>query len=206
MKKIFASAGLLGLLIAVSMPAPAQTVLAKRGTDVSGALQQTLNSKKSHDGDTFTINQKDTFFHKNPALHGGVIEGHVENVTPASPTHKATMTLVFDDVKLPDGSTVPYVAKLTSISVFEPKTHHIRDAGLVVGGAVAGHMLASKRGIKHGGLAGAGAGFALASSLKSDINVKRGTIVKMKLTDDLVAGTPQSGSNAPEAAPAATST
>ena len=204
MKQIFAAAGALTVLIALSMPASAQTVLAKRGTDISGALQQTLNSKTSHDGDTFTINQKDTFFHKHPELHGGVIEGHVENVTPAGPTHKATMTLVFDDVKLPDGSTVPYVAKLTSVSVFEPRTHHIRDAGLIVGGAVAGHMAGSKAGIKHGGLAGAGAGFALASTLKSDINVKKGTIVKMKLTQDLASDNSQvqtSGENAPATAP-----
>lgn len=46
-------------------------------------------------------------------------------------------------------------------------------------------MAGNKMGKKHGGLAGAGAGFALASTLKSDINVKTGTLVKLKFTQDL---------------------
>ena len=188
MKKFFAIGGVLAVLITLSVSVCAQTVLVKRGTTVSGALQQTLNSKTSHDGDKFTISQKDTFFNHIPALNGSSVEGHLENVTPAGPTHKATMNLIFDDVKLPDGATVPYVAQLTSLNVVEPKTHHIRDVGLIVGGGVAGHVLASKNGVKHGGLAGAAAGFALASTLKSDINVKKGTIVKMKLTNDVVSG------------------
>ncbi|MBD5633821.1 MAG: hypothetical protein IAI49_05010 [Candidatus Eremiobacteraeota bacterium] len=166
------------------MPAAgnADVVLARRGNQIDGTLQQTLNSKINHNGDTFTMSEKDTFFHHNAALTGATIDGHVENVTPAGPTHKATMSIIFDDVKLADGSTVPIQA---SVSSLQAPTHHFRDAGLIVGGAVAGHMLGSHHGMKHGGLAGAAAGFALATTLKSDIYVKAGTIVKMKLAQDL---------------------
>jgi hypothetical protein len=44
-------------------------------------------------------------------------------------------------------------------------------------------MIARKH---HGGLAGAAAGFALATSLKSDIVLKQGTLVKLKMTQGLV--------------------
>ncbi len=186
MKKFFMIPGLFVVLAgacAVSIPAAADSVLVKNGTQIDAVLNQTLSSKTSHTGDTFTLTEKDTFFHRNPAISGAAIEGHLENVTPAGPTHKATMTIVFDDMKLANGTTVAFPATLKSLSTFEPKTHHIRDLGLIVGAAVAGHMMAKTH---HGGLAGAAAGFALASSLKSDIVVKQGTLVKLKSTQDIV--------------------
>ncbi len=163
-----------------------QTVQAKKGTVIDTTLQTQLNSKTNHDGDTFQLMEKEGFFHHAPdALKGATIDGHVENVSPAGPTHKASMTMVFDDVKLPNGTQEPAALELESVSAVEPHTHHIRDVGLIVGGAVVGHMAGNKMGKKHGGLAGAGAGFALASTLKSDINVKTGTLVKLKFTQDL---------------------
>jgi hypothetical protein len=188
-KKFFVALAAVGALAMAVAPGPtfAQTVLAKKGWIVDGVLQQTLNSKANHDGDAFTLTEKDTFFHHNPALNGAVIDGHLENVTPASATHKATMSIILDDVKLTDGSTMPIHAKIDSIKEFEPKTHHMRDAALIIGGAVAGHMAAKQH---HGGVAGAAAGFALASTLKSDVNVKQGTLVKLKLLNDLVEEAP----------------
>ncbi len=185
MKKIFTTVGLFAAFVSAAAAASADTTVAKKGEVVGGVLQQTISSKTNHDGDTFTLVEKSTFFHHNPALSGATFDGHVENVTPKSATHKATMTVVFDDVKLADGSTEPIQAKLNSLQSFEPKTHHVRDVGLVVGGAVVGHMFAKKH---HGGLGGAAAGFALASTLKSDIDVKQGTLVKLVLTEPLVEG------------------
>ena len=195
MKKFFITTGAVMAiaLLATIDTASADNVLAKKGSEVDGTLQQTLNSKTNHDGDTFTLLQRDTFFHHNEMLHGAVLEGHLENVTPASATHKATMVVVFDDVKLPDGSTASIDPRIKSLSTFEPKTHHIRDVGLIVGGAVAGHMMAKH---SHGGAAGAAAGFALASTMKSDIKVKSGTLVKLIMKSDLVASGAQ-----PEASP-----
>jgi hypothetical protein len=85
--------------------------------------------------------------------------------------------------------TAPIDAKVTSTKALEPKTHRLRDVGLIVGGAVVGHITSKRTGIEHGTLAGAAAGFALATSLKSDIDVKRGTIVHLKLNAPVVAST-----------------
>ena len=193
MKKSFIATGALSaaVMFATVGVATADTVLVKRGSEVDGTLQQTLNSKTNHDGDTFVLLEHDTFFHHNEALHGATIEGHLENVSPATATHKATMLVVFDDIRLPDGTAVSFDPRIKSLSTFEPKTHHIRDLGLIVGGAVAGHVMAHRSGKSHGGLAGAAAGFALSSALKSDINVKKGTLVKLVMKSDVVAGEPQ---------------
>jgi hypothetical protein len=162
------------------------TTLAARGMEIDAVVQQDLNSAKNKQGEAFTMLEKDTFFHKNPALKGATIDGHVENVSSASPLHKATMTVVFDDVRLPDGSSAPIHAAIISMGAFEPKGHAWRNVGIVIGSAVAGHMLAKKSGSHYGTLAGAAAGVALASSLKSNIEVRPGTVVRLRLTDDLV--------------------
>jgi hypothetical protein len=162
-------------------------VLSHKGAELDGQLQTPLSSKTSHDGDTFTLKEKDTFFHKNPELKGAIIEGHVEGVTAAGPTHKATMNLIFDDIVMADGSKAPIHVTVKSIKEFEPKTHHVRDAGLIIGGMVAGHIVSKKTGHKGGTLGGAAAGFALASGMKSDINVHKGTLVRLRVNDDITA-------------------
>jgi hypothetical protein len=161
------------------------TTLATRGTEVDAVVQQDLNSAKNKQGDTFTMAEKDTFFHKNPALKGAMIDAHVENVSAASPMHKATMTVVLDDVRLADGSNAPIHAAIVSMGDFQPKGHMLRNVGIVIGSAVAGHMLAKRTGSHAGTLVGAAAGIALASSLKSNIEVKPGTVVRLRLIDDL---------------------
>jgi hypothetical protein len=162
------------------------TVLAARGVEIDAIVQQGLSSATNHQGDTFALLEKDTFFHKNPTLNGATIDGHVENVSAAKPLHGATMTVVFDDVRLPDGTTAPVHATILSMGDFQPKGHALRNIGIVVGSAVAGHMLAKKTGGHMGTLMGAAAGVALASSLKSDIVVKPGTVVRLRLVDALV--------------------
>lgn len=187
MKRLLIAGALVGSL---ALPALAQTVIAPRGTEFEARLDTELSTKRLHDGDTFTLTEHEGFFHHAPpALKGATIDGHVENVSPARMGHGASMNVFFDDVRLADGTTAPLDAKVTSTKALQAKTHHLRDLGLIVGGAVVGHKVAAAKGVKHGGLAGAAAGFALATSLKSDIDVKRGTILHLRLNRDLVPGT-----------------
>jgi hypothetical protein len=176
-------------IAALALPALAQNVIAPKGAQFEARLDTELNTKKLHDGDTFTLTEHEGFFHKAPpGLKGAKIDGHVDNVSAAHLGHGASMNVFFDDVVTADGQKAPIDAKVTSTKALEPHTHHLRDVGLIVGGAVAGHVVAAKKGVKHGGAAGAVAGFALATSLKSDIDVKPGTILHLKLNSDIVPG------------------
>lgn len=194
MKKILGLAT--GLALCASLAAPAitsaqavmqtaPTVLVEKGKEVDAILQQPLNSKTNHDGDRFTLTQTDTFWHRKPQLKGAVIDGHVEHVSPAGAMKKATMNLVFDDMKLADGTSVPLSAKLISLKEVEPQTHKIRDTAIIVGSAVGGHMVGKSTG---GTVAGAAAGVALVQTLKDDIKVKRGTILRLKLLQPIMTG------------------
>lgn len=166
--------------------APGATQVVLGGTVFYGKLQQPIGSK-SQDGEAFTLAQTDTFLHKNAALHGAVIDGHLDNVHAAGPMHKPSMTLVFDDIKMPDGTKAPVVVQLVSMKAFEPKSHRLRTLGMMVGGAVAGHTAASKLGKSHGGLLGAVGGYVVSQQLKTDISVPAGTVLQLKFTKPVMA-------------------
>lgn len=164
------------------------TQVVAAGTQYYGKLDRAISTKSDHDGDTFALAQTDTLFHKNPALHGAVIDGHLEDVHAAGPMRNPAMTLVFDDIRMPDGTKAPVNVKLASMKAFEPKTHHLRTIGLMVGGAIAGHEVAKRTGKKHGGLVGAAGGYALSQTLKTDIVVPAGTVIEVKFMQPATTG------------------
>lgn len=160
------------------------TVLVAAGTDFYGKLQQPIGSKTSKNGDTFSLAQTDTLLHKLPALHGAVIDGHLDNIQAAGPMRKPAMTIVFDDIRLPDGTKQTVNVQILSLNAFEPKTHHLRTIGLMIGGAMAGHAVSKS----HGGLMGAAGGYVLSQTLKTDIAVPAGTVIELQFKAPVTTG------------------
>jgi hypothetical protein len=157
------------------------SVILTAGTEYDGRLSAPIGTKTSHEGEAFTLTYAGGAFHNNPALQGTSIDGHVEDVRPAGPMRRPTMTIVFDDIRMPDGTTHPVDAKILSLNEFQPKSHHLRTIGLMIGGAIAGHMAAKHTGHKHGALAGAIGGYVLSQTLKTDIYVPQGSVVRLRL-------------------------
>ncbi len=179
-----AAAASLALLCAAGAVAQAGP-LEKKGAEIDVRVKTAISSKTAHEGDAFTLPVTDTLFNHHPELKGASVEGHLENVVAASPAHKASMNVIFDDILFADGRSEPISAAVKNVSALEPKTHHIRDVGIILGSAVVGHIASKKTGHGGGTLAGAAAGIAIVSSLKSDITVKPGTVVKLKLLTEL---------------------
>jgi len=152
------------------------TVLVAAGTDFYGRLQQPIGSKTSHDGDTFTLAQTDTMLHHDAALHGSVIDGHLDNISAAGLGKKPSMTVIFDDIKMPDGTKAPIDVQLVSANAFDAKTHRLRTIGLMIGGAMAAHAVTHG----HAGLMGAAAGYVMSQEMKTDISVPAGTVLELK--------------------------
>src|SRR5579872_2163816 len=165
-------------------------VLVAAGTTFYGKLQQPISSKTSHNGDAFQLQQTDTLMHKNPALHGAVIDGHLDNVQAAGPLRKPGMTLVFDDIRMPDGTKAPVDVQLVSAHAFDARSHRLRTLGLMIGGAIAGHEMRKHSG-HGGGMLGAAGGYVLSQTLKTDISVPAGTVVELRFkTPVMAAATP----------------
>jgi hypothetical protein len=165
-------------------PAGSGPVVVKSGTRFYGKLQNEVSTNKSQNGDRFTINQQDTLFHKDAALHGAVIEGHLDNVSAAGMGKKPAMTIVFDDIRMADGTVAPIDVKIVNVGAFDAKTHHWRTLGMVIGGGMAGHMAAGKH---HGGMMGAAGGYMLSQEMKTNVDVKPGTQIELQFLQDAVA-------------------
>jgi hypothetical protein len=155
------------------------------GTLYYGELQQPIGTKTSKDGDTFTINETRA---SDKSLTGAVIDGHLEDIASAGPMRDAKMTVVFDDIRLPDGTKAPVDVQLITSKAFSPKTHHLRTIGMMIGGAIAGHELAVRTGKRHGALLGAASAYALSQTLKTDIAVPAGSVVVVRFKSPVTSG------------------
>ena len=103
---------------------PPGPVVAPAGASFFGKLSNRLGTKTSKDGDTFALAET-----KGGALTGATIDGHVVGVISAAPMRKPNMTLVFDDIRLADGTKELVDVAVVSHRAFDPKTHHLRTIG-----------------------------------------------------------------------------
>jgi hypothetical protein len=161
------------------------TTIVPAGAVFYGKLQQPIGTKTSKDGDSFALVETRS---SDVSLTGAVIEGHLEAVAPAGPMRNPKMTIVFDDIRLPDGTKAPVDVQLVTSKTFSPKTHHLRTIGMMIGGAIAGHELAAHTGRSHGSLLGAASAYTLSQALKTDIAVPAGTVVAVRFKSPVTSG------------------
>jgi hypothetical protein len=157
------------------------------GTTFDTILDQELSTGKNNNNDRFTMRVKNSLLGGNQTLKDAQIQGHLEDVVKAARGKKASLHLVIDDIILKDGSAYPINANLVNTQV-ETKTQgkFLKNAGIILGGAVAGHFLGDKAKFKHGGLAGGAAATAFVlSSPGGEVVLKKGTDVKLKLKSAL---------------------
>jgi hypothetical protein len=155
------------------------------GTTFETTLQKDLSTGKHGNNERFTLQVKNPGNYKN--LKDAQIEGHLENVVKAAKGKKATLHLVFDDIKFKNGAASPIDVTLVNTQI-ETKTKgkFLQNAGIILGGAVAGKFLGDKAKFKHGTLAGGAAATAFVlSSPGGEVELKKGTVVKLKLTKPL---------------------
>lgn len=92
--------------------------VAEAGTYFYGTLDRPLGTKKNKDGDNFTLVETTS---KPFSLAGSEIDGHLTDVESAGPNRTAKMTLVFDDIRLFDGTKAPVDVEFLSAATLSPK-------------------------------------------------------------------------------------
>ncbi len=175
-----------GAITTANKPASVLAI-APAGVTIETDLQQELSSGKNRNNEKFTIKIKNGSVSKYPALKDATIEGHLENVTKAAKGKKAQMNLTFDSVKLKNGDLLPIEATLVNTQV-ETKTkgQFLKNAGIILGGTIAGNFVGDKTKFKHGKLAGAAAATAFVlSSPGGEVILKKGTDLQLKLKSKL---------------------
>lgn len=164
-----------------------QQVVAAAGTTFDTNLEQEVSTGKNRNNERFLLRVKNGSLGKNQSLKDAQIQGHLENVVKAARGKKASLHLVFDQILLKNGDVYPINATLVNTQV-ETKTKgkFIQNAGIILGGAVAGHFLGNKAKFKQGALAGGAAATAFVlSSPGGEVVLKKGTNVKLKLKTPL---------------------
>ncbi len=165
----------------------AQANIVPAGTVFEAKLLEDLSSAKNNSQDRFTLREQNPLVGGNRLLKGAQVEGHVEDVTKAARGTKASMHIVFDDIILNNGTRLPIDAALVNTRL-ETKTqgHGLRNAAVLLGGAVAGHYLHNRTGLPMGTAAGAAAASAYVfNSPGGEVVLRRGTTFKIKLNQDL---------------------
>jgi hypothetical protein len=157
------------------------------GTVFEANVQEDLATNRNHDQDHFLLREHNPLLGGNALLKDAQIEGHLEEVVKAAKGKKAKLHLVFDDIILKDGAQQPLDATLLDTKIeTETKGTFLRNTGLIVGGAVAGHYLGKKTGLPAGTLGGAAAASAVVlNSPGGEVVVKRGTTLRLKLNKPL---------------------
>jgi hypothetical protein len=163
------------------------TIVAPAGITIDTDLQQELSTAKNRNDEKFTAKVRNGSVGKYPVLKDAVVEGHLENVAKAARGKKATFNLFFDAIKLKNGDLIPVDATLVNTQV-ESKTkgQFLKNTGIILGGAVAGHLAGKQTDFKNGGLAGAAAATAFVlSSPGGEVVLKKGTDLQLKLKSNL---------------------
>ncbi|MCM0590593.1 MAG: hypothetical protein HEQ35_16705 [Gloeotrichia echinulata IR180] len=164
-----------------------QQAILPTGTTFETVLQQELSTGKNTNDERFIMRVKNSVKGGNINFKDAQIQGHLEDVVKAAKGKKASLHLVFDEIALKDGTTYPIDAALVNTEL-ETKTKgkFLQNAGIILGGTVAGHFVGKKANIKHGGLAGGAAATAyVLSSPGGEVVLKKGTKVKLKLKSPL---------------------
>jgi hypothetical protein len=157
------------------------------GTTFEVSVPTEVSTGKNRDQDVLIFPVKSPLVGGNPVLKGAKIEAHLEDVVKAQKGKKASLHLVFDDIVLKDGKSLPIEASLIDTKI-ESKTkgQFLKNVAVIAGGTAAGHFAGKKMGQKHGGLMGGAAAtaFVLASP-GGEVVLKKGSELDLKLKSPL---------------------
>jgi hypothetical protein len=178
-------------------PAPARpaTRTLSAGAKLDVAANDTISSRTSKTGETFTAHVVDAVKNASGQVvipAGAVVNVRITDVKPApNPRTPGTLTLSVTSVTV-GGTTYPIDAAVDSIeTIHKGRGVTSGDAAKVGAGAAAGAILGrviggNSKGTVIGGIVGAAGGAAVASTTKdSDIVLPAGAHIIVRLTKDL---------------------
>ena len=198
-------AALMPLVSASPALSQRQTTRLESGTVFAVKLDDSLSSKNSGKGDTFTATVTNADGEDSAALPAGTkVKGTVHSAEPKNGKNPGMLDFTFDRVTLPGGRSYAisgYPISLDSKSVetrdgrlVAKKGHNGPNREAYVGiGAGAGlliNVLTNRKGTLLDTILGAGAGYGIGSLIKGgsstrDVDLKSGTKVGVRLTRSL---------------------
>ena len=180
------SLALFVLLLGVQVQSP----VVPAGTRVAAKLESSVRTATSNAGDviTATLAEPIRAWGQIVVPQGSRLNGRIETIVAASSTSEGRMRLVFREIQLPDGRTVPtWITDSFSAPVPNRKRRYVLDMAI---GGVAGALIGGKSGRTAGILGGVLIGFVIAGNADSggklrDLELKAGRVLRLRLQEEL---------------------
>ena len=175
--KIAACSALAAMLLAPATVPAAGVVTLASGSMVAAKMNQTIDSGSAREGQKFTMAVVAPYPQGNTEFAGAALSGHVTRVVAAGQGTNPELDFAIDRVVLPNGATGH---PMLMVQQQETQRHNNTGnvaltalAGMVVGNIVGKTVFRSGG----GGAVGAIAGALYASNKRTDVSLRRGSVV-----------------------------
>jgi len=159
------------LVVATAPFAAVQAALAANpipvGTTITGKMLTELDTGKVEAGKGFSMSVTRPYPAGDPSYAGAIVRGHVSDVQHASQGKKAAITLTFDSIVLPDGSSSKLTGHVLTVDK-KQQSAVVQQAAGAGAGMIVGNIVGKALGTNAGGLLGAAGGFALGNNRKAN--------------------------------------
>ncbi|MEA2721616.1 MAG: hypothetical protein QOJ39_3480 [Candidatus Eremiobacteraeota bacterium] len=147
------------------------------GTELSGTIDQSLDSKSAVVGQRFTMSNVHSLDNN---INGATIYGHVDSVRPAGQGRSAQISLALDKLRTRSGGSYALDGRVVAAQE-NTKSNVVNEAGGAVAGMIVGNILGKKLGTNAGGLLGAAGGYIYAKNAKQNVTIPANSAVTVQV-------------------------
>ncbi|HTD34543.1 MAG TPA: hypothetical protein VK665_12825 [Candidatus Elarobacter sp.] len=147
------------------------------GTELSGTVDQAIDSKNAVVGQRFTMSNVHS---QDNNINGATLYGHVCDVQSASQGRAAKLQLCVDKLHTRSGNSYALDGRVTAAQV-NTKSNALNEAGGAVAGMIVGNIIGKKIGTGAGGLLGAAGGYLYAKNAKQNVTIPSNTPVTVQV-------------------------
>lgn len=147
------------------------------GTDLSGTIDQSIDSKNAVVGQQVTFSNVHSLDNN---INGATMYGHVCDVQRASQGTPGKLQICIDKLHTRSGNSYALDGRVVAANVVTKSNVGNEVAG-AVGGMILGNILGKRLGTNVGGLAGAAGGYLYAKNARQNVTVPANTAVTVQV-------------------------
>jgi hypothetical protein len=174
--RLLLSAAALAACVLAMVPAPVRAQVV--GEQFAGALANPVDSRTGYVGEPVKLVN---VYNERGTINGATMYGSVTQVTHAGQGTPGKIQLTFTRLVLPNGRTYAIDGVVTGAQV-TTKSNAVKEAAGTVAGMAAGNIIGKAIfGLSGIGLLGAAGGFLLAHNNRQNVEISKGTAVRVTL-------------------------
>jgi hypothetical protein len=147
------------------------------GTQLTGSLDQSLDSKGAQVGQRFTMSNVHS---QDNNINNARIYGHVCDVRTAGQGTPGKIQLCFDKLVTASGTSYKIDGRATDVKVVT-KSNVGNEVGGAVAGLILGNIVGKKLGTNVGGLLGAAGGYVYAKNARQQVTIPQNSLVTVQV-------------------------